>query len=417
MPARPLHVFGSVVSIVVVAACAGDDGESTVPSSTLGPSTTVVEYPDAITREMQRQAAAIRPVEPSAIPPRHLDEDEFPVSLVDRERVVSGGPPADGIPSIDEPVFAPAGSVDWLAADEPVLVLRHDGVVRIYPTQVMIWHEIVNDEVAGTPVAVTYCPLCNSGIAYVRTIDGAATEFGTSGALFQSNLVMYDRLTESLWTQFDGRAVVGTSVGSRLDQLPLTTVAWSDAEAAHPDADVLTRDTGWDRPYGRNPYNAYDLRDEPLPGFFVGDVDGRLVPFERIIGIDVGDLPVAVRRSDVTDRGVVEFDIADRGVTVWAQPGARSPLNDGVITEGDEIGAVAAYETVLDDRVLSFRRPTDAGGGFVDEQTESTWNILGEATSGPLTGSRLDPVVHVDTFWFSWAIFQIETVVLDPDDG
>lgn len=201
---------------------------------------------------------------------------------------MSGGPPPDGIPSIDDPAFAAVPTIDWLADDEAVMVLQVDDAVHVYPVQVMIWHEIVNDVVAGVPVAMTYCPLCNSAVAFDRRVAGRTLDFGTSGALYQSAMVMYDRQTESLWTHVDGRAVIGTLAGAHLDQISVATVAWRDARHAHPDGRVLTRDTGVSRPYGENPYGAYDRRDTPLAGFFVGDPDERTAAMRRVVGIHGG---------------------------------------------------------------------------------------------------------------------------------
>jgi len=218
-----------VTVALLAAACCGPAGEGSAPPeeprTTTTAMPTVEDYPDAITRRLHRMATEPRPVEPSAMPPRHLDAETFPVSLVPRDRIVWGGVAPDAIPAIDDPVVERASSVDWLDDREAVLVLQLDGEPRAYPIQVLMWHEIVNDEVDGRPVAVTYCPLCNSGVAFDRTVEGRTLDFGTSGSLYLSALVMYDRQTESLWTHFDGRAVVGTLAGAELEMLPVSTVA------------------------------------------------------------------------------------------------------------------------------------------------------------------------------------------------
>jgi hypothetical protein len=371
----------------------------------------IEDYPDAITRELNRRASAIRPVEPSAVPPRHLDAETFPTALVERHLIVSGGPPVDGIPAIDEPLHEPVAAVDWLEQDEPVLALVHNGVARAYPVQIMIWHEIVNDVVAGDPVAVTYCPLCNSGLAFDRGLDGDVLDFGTAGALYQSNLVMYDRQSESLWTQLDGRAVIGVRVGSTLTQVPISTVAWSDFRLAHPDGDVLARPVVDSRPYGRNPYNTYDQRSEPIPGFFTGEVDGRLAPYERVVGIDVSGDVLAIRLADLDDLGVIEFELGGLPLVAWHHPGLASSLNDPVLADGAEVGATGVFDARLNGDELHFEV---LDGRIVDLATGSTWDVLGEATAGPLAGQRLESVSHVDTFWFSWATFHVEPRLLRP---
>ena len=411
-----------VIVALLAAACSAGGGSATIRVAEGGADTPtanddtgathrpVREYPDAIIRRMRRLANEPRPVEHSAMPPRHLDVEQFPVSLVPRDQIVSGGPPPDGIPPIDDPAFAPAATIDWLADDEAVMVLQVADAVRVYPVQIMIWHEIVNDVVAGVPVAVTYCPLCNSAVAFDRRVEGRTLDFGTSGALYQSALVMYDRQTESLWTHFDGRAVVGTLAGAQLTQFPVTTVAWRDARRVHPDASVLTRDTGVTRPYGENPYGAYDSRDTPLTGFFVGDPDARTDAMRRVVGIHGSDTSVAIPTARVARAGVVATELGGRAVTVWHVPGTASPLGGDDITDGADVGATAVYAAIHDGAALSFSRE---GRRFVDDRTGSRWNILGQAVDGPLRGAHLQPIPHLDTFWFAWATYRPETVLLD----
>src|SRR5262249_15674884 len=178
----------------------------------------------------------------------------------------SGGPGKGGIPALDHPRFAPASSVDWLAFREPVIELTVGRDVRAYPLQILIWHEIVNDRVGGVPVTITFCPLCNTAIAFDRRVRGRTLSFGTTGNLRNSDLVMYDRQTESWWQQFGGEALVGDYAGTTLRQLPARIVAWRDFEHRHPHGLVLTRKTGFSRPYGENPYTGYD--DVSSPPFF-----------------------------------------------------------------------------------------------------------------------------------------------------
>ncbi len=189
---------------------------------------------------MPRQPAA---PEPAAGPhddvPSALDDPAdpaFPDPLIDLEHLVRGGPPPDGIPPIDRPEFQRADTVTWLGVDEPVLSLTVGGETRAYPLQIMTWHEIVNDTVGGTPVTVTYCPLCNSGVAFERRVDGELLDFGTSGLLYADNLVMYDRQTQSLWPQLTGEASVGALTGTQLTAIPMGVVGWDQFVTAHPDA-------------------------------------------------------------------------------------------------------------------------------------------------------------------------------------
>jgi hypothetical protein len=378
----------AVACTVLAAACAADD-----------PRIEVEDYPDAITRELNRLLTQPRPVDNSALPPRHLDADRFPDSLVDRFDIVSGGPPPDGIPSVDQPTFQAANTVDWSTDTEPVLSFLRDGEARAYPLRIMNLHEIVNDVVAKTPVVISYCPLCNSAVAFVRTIEGEPVEFGTAGALYRSALVMYDRATESLWTHVDGRAVVGDLIGTELEQLPVATVSFADFRSTHPDGSVLEPPSPG-LGYGRNQYPSYDTRDEPLNAFLRADVDPRAEPMARVIGLGQR-VPVAIPREAVVDSGVVEIEVGGDAVTVWHRPGTVSVLDAPLIEDSADIGSVAAF---LTDEAFE-----QTAGGFIDEATGSTWSILGTATSGSRVGEQLEPLVHLDTFWFAWSAYFPET--------
>ncbi|AXT86811.1 hypothetical protein C6I20_07260 [Aeromicrobium sp. A1-2] len=334
----------------------------------------------------------------------------FPTALIDVAELKSGGPAPDGIPPIDEPKFESAADVDWLEDEEPVLSLTVGGETRAYPLRVMTWHEIVNDEVGGEPVAVTYCPLCNSGVAFLRTVpDRGVLSFGTSGMLFADNLVMYDRQTESLWPQLTGQASVGVLTGTQLEAIPMGTVAWGDFVAAAPAAKVLSRDTGFDRPYGTNPYAGYDDPSGELLFGLPGEVDTRLPVKERVIGISDDAAHVAVLRSSLVGEAPLEVTVGEREVVLWHLPGQTSALDADTIAGGDEIGTVGVFSPVLDGQELHFKAGSD---GFVDRETGSEWNILGRATAGKLKGSVLDAVRHLDTFWFAWVVFHPETSLI-----
>ena len=363
----------------------------------------------------QAEPVTLEPVEqsePEQVPSAlqlSLDDPRLPHPLVEPERVVSGGPPPDGIPAIDDRTFLRTDDVSFLADDEPVIALDLGDDDRAYPVQILLWHEIVNDTVGDRPVAVTYCPLCNSALAFDRRLDDRLLTFGTSGRLYQSDLVVYDRQTESLWSQIEGRAIAGVLAGERLDRIPVQTVAWSQWRAAHPDGWVLSRETGVARDYGRNPYVGYD---EPAsdPFLFDGDADPRLPPKERVIGLGDGDDAVAVPLTVLGRERVLPVEVGDDDVVLWAAQGLRSALDAEQLAEGRLLAATAAFRPVVDGRQLSFR---PAGPEqFVDDQTGSTWDVLGRATDGPLEGSELSAVEHLDTFWFAWAAFHPETRLL-----
>ena len=335
--------------------------------------------------------------------------DGAPEPLVDLEEIRSGGPPPDGIPSIDDPSFVPAAAVDFLEENEPVLALDIDGDQRAYPVQILMWHEIVNDTVGDVPVAITYCPLCNSAVAYDRRIDDQVLEFGTSGLLWNSALVMYDRQTETLWSHFTGEGIVGELTGTEIDTFPVATVPWGVWRDANPDGLVLSRDTGFDRAYGRNPYPGYDdVTSEPF--LYEGEVDGRYTAMTRIVGVEVGGEALGVPLFVLQDSGLVSVEVGGTDLVMFWMPGTASALDAADVAGGDDIGATGVFVPVVDGQTLTF---TATDGGFVDAETGSRWNLLGQAIDGPLDGEALDAVEHVDTFWFAWSAFRPDSAVVE----
>ncbi len=398
------RLLASIVGLgLLVTACGGDDGDtSTNPAST--------ERSDSAAEStgttVDQVAASPAEDVPSALDDRN--DASFPDPLVDPGDLLSGGPPPDGIPAIDEPKFLRTDQVDFLDDVEPVIALQIGVDARAYPMQIMTWHEIVNDTVDGVPVAVTYCPLCNTAIAYDRRLDDRVLDLGTSGMLYNSALVMYDRQTESLWSHFTAEAIIGHLAGQELDVYPVAIVSWADWRDAHPDGLVLSRDTGHDRDYGRNPYPGYDDIDAPA-FLFEGEVDDRLAAKERVIGIERDEDAVAVRLDELADRGVLEVEVGGTELVVWVEPGTASALDSPSVAAGKDVGASGVFVPVADGRALSFQRTDD---GFVDDQTGTRWNVLGQAVEGPLAGQALEPIVHVDTFWFAWGSFLPETRIV-----
>ena len=255
--------------------------------------------------------------------------------IVEPDKLVSGGPPKDGIPSIDSPKYVSVEGADaWIRNDELVLALVYRDVKRVYPLQIMVWHEIVNDEIAGDPILVTYCPLCGSGIAYERTIDGEAVEFGVSGKFYNSNLVMYDRKTGSYWTQIDGLSIVGEMTGNRLNPISVDTVVWRDWKAAHPDSEVLSQETGFDRPYGRDPYGNY-YEDSFLFFPVENEDDSSMHPKTMIFGIEVDGVFKAYRESDLIEEGVIEDTV--NGVPIKVEREEAGIVTVTNLETGEEI--------------------------------------------------------------------------------
>jgi hypothetical protein len=426
-------VLGLAVSLLL-AACSGvatepDGGRTTSGTSIPGVPDTVTVEPVAVTPapDEEPSAAATMTDSASATKESILTEDNRPSRLknitadwdtnwnqhiIEYNELLSGGPPRDGIPSIDEPKFVSAEeAAGWLAGNEPVVALELGGDARAYPLQILTWHEIVNDVVSDVPVIVTFCPLCNAAITFDRRLEGQVYEFGTSGLLRNSDLVMYDRTTESLWQQFTGEAIVGDMVGQRLTFLPSSLVSFAGFRQAYPEGVVLSRDTGYSRDYGRNPYAGYDRVDQ-TPFLFDGELDGRLLPMERVVTVSLGGLDVAYPLSVLSEVHVVEDAPGGVDLVVWHVPGTSSALGASVIAQGEDVGATGVFDPALDGRTLSFRFED---GAFVDEETGSTWNVLGQAVDGPLAGERLTSIVHGNHFWFAWAAFKPDTIVYQED--
>jgi hypothetical protein len=344
---------------------------------------------------------------------RRFPETDFSQRTIDLTELLDGGPGKDGgIPSIQEPKFIPQDEADeWLEPLEPVVAVEVEGEARAYPIQILMWHEVANDTLGGVPIVATFCPLCNTAIAFDRRVDGEERNFGVSGLLRFSDLVMYDLTNESLWQQITGEAIAGVDAGKQLEFLPAQIVSWEDFRRTFPDALVLSRDTGFSRDYGNNPYQGYDRADSS-PIFPVPAVSGdtRLSVKERVLTVERDGDAVAFPFTVLQEHRVLEAEVGGEPVVALWQPGTTSALDDFRIAESADVGAAAAYSPVLDGERLEFE--ADADGNIVDKQTGSTWNVLGQAVEGELAGKRLQPVVSANHFWFSWAIFKPETRVI-----
>lgn len=290
---------------------------------------------------------------------------------------------------------------------EPVISFELNGEARAYPLQILIWHEIANDVVGGVPVTVTFCPLCNTALVFERTLDGVVYDFGTSGNLRNSDLVMWDRQTESWWQQFTGEAIVGELTGRKLKSLPAPIISFADFKDAHSDGAILSRDTGFFAPYGRNPYGGYDRAYNP-PFLFSGALDRRLAPKDRVVDVIIDDVAVVFPFNVLKQEKVVNYTVGTQDITVFCKSGTLSALDKSSIADSRDVGATGVFDTHVDGKKLAFRAEGDR---FVDEETGSTWNILGQAVDGPLKGQQLTPIVHTNVFWFAIAAFMPDTII------
>ncbi|MGH2695670.1 MAG: DUF3179 domain-containing protein [Actinomycetota bacterium] len=323
--------------------------------------------------------------------------------LVELSREITrGGPPKDGIPPIEDPRFLSASEARFLAEDDVVFGLVHAGEVRAYPQLVLVWHEIANDRFPDGPMTVTYCPLTGSAVAFRgRAAGGRTYTFGTSGDLVNSNLLMYDRQTDSRWPQILARAILGPSFGRWLEEIPLDWTTWGRWRAAHPDTVVLSTETGAVRDYGTDPYGSYT----PLSGYYapgtgrgfpVTEEDPRFDDKEVVIGVKHGTGRLAVRKSTLRRRHVAHAGLEGDPVSV---------LYDPALDEG------RAYRPVTGALRLRLS-PADEPGRYVDDMTDSLWDSMGQSLIGPLRGERLERLVSYDVMWFSWVAFFPQTEVV-----
>ena len=328
---------------------------------------------------------------------------------IEYSELLSGGPPRDGIPPIDKPKFVDVKQAQtWIGEKEPVVFVNINGKVKAYPIQVLIWHEIVNDTLGGKNISVTFCPLCNSTIVFDRNIDGKVYDFGTSGLLRNSDLVMYDRQSETLWQQFTGEAIVGDMVGITLTMLPSSMISFKDYYTQYPKGKILSKDTGHVRSYGNNPYVGYDDIDSS-PFLYQNPTDPRLKPMARVVTISDDGKSKAYSYKILKAKKVINDTFAKKDIVVFHKSGTTSALDGSSIAYSKDVGATAVFSAKIDNRVLDF--VYDKSKGIVDITTKSSWNIFGQAVSGEYKGKQLKQLVSADHFWFSWAAFRPNTLV------
>ena len=401
-------------------ACGGTVTSTPAVSSNASPAPTLVESatpaPDRSTATSQPTvqpeaatpaAAAPGPAEPVPV----LDRSIHSVPLMDILFDTFGGTPRflpldqaaddvidqlrDVIRPINDPIYGSATDLPWLDDDKLVIGYRSESGAYAYPVNILDFHEIVNDEIDGVPVLITYCPLCFSGVVFSRELGDDVLTFGNTSALYMSDLVMYDHQTGSYWFQVAGEAVVGPLSGSRLGLLPSTTITWGEWERLFPESKVLTGiarapEVFADRRYSRGLSAGFQERTNDRDFVFPVDerkLDDRLLDGELVLTVEIDDA-VTVFPLGLIGDGVVNHQVAGKPVTVFALSGNR---------------AAAAFSRELDGRTLTFEFQED-GKQFVDLETGSVWDALGRATSGPLAGAELEQLNTRRSFWFSVAI-------------
>jgi len=237
--------------------------------------------------------------------------------------ILSGGPPRDGIPSIDEPRFVAAGNVDYLKDDDIVIGLGNGDTARAYPLRILVWHEIVNDTIGDQPVAVTYCPLCGTSMVFDRRINGTVRRFGVSGLLYQSDVLMYDRESESLWSQLKMEAVSGPEAGKKLTWLPSRHLTWKAWRTAHPQGEVLSTKTGFSRNYDGQAYASYFATDRTM--FPVPRTRTELPNKEWVIGVLINGKAKAYPVKRLPDGQPIDDEVGGSTLTLRWDAQSRQP--------------------------------------------------------------------------------------------
>lgn len=331
-----------------------------------------------------------------------LDTD-FSKSAIDLQELDTGGVGKDAVRSIDVPLFVTCEEAeDWMSAREPVIAVRLGDEVKAFPLQIMVWHEIVNDSIGGTPVAVTFCPLCYSAIVFDARVSGRTLTFGASGLLRFSNLVIYDRQTESLWQQITGEAIVGDFVGAVLKKLPSQIISFDQFKDNYPGGLVLARPSNTFKPYGRNPYSGYDdVQSAPL--MYSGALDPRIAPMERIVVVEMGTASKAYPYTVTLDACALNDSVGGVAVAIFHLDGATSAVDAADVSVSRHVGSTGVFRRNIAGRELNF---VCIDGEITDVETQTRWSITGEGLSGPLAGEQLEPVVHGDFFSFAWFAFN-----------
>jgi len=325
---------------------------------------------------------------------RTVDTDEFLVGI-------PAADPRDRIPPIDTPRFEPIDAADWLGDREPGALVQFNDEVRFYPLSILTRHEVVNDRFGDVPVAVTFCPLCNTALTYDRRVDGEVLRFGVSGLLRKSDLVMWDDATTSLWQQISGEGVVGELAGTELELISTAIVSYAEARDAFPEALSLAQDTGFGIDYGSNPYASYSSGDQPF--LFDEEPDPRFPALSRVVGVSIGDVKRGYPFDLISEERAVNDVVGEIPVAVLWGGDTADALDSASIADGDAIGTAIAFDRRVDGQTLTFSPAGD--DRFTDEETSSTWNLLGQAIDGPLQGELLETVNHRNEFWFAWASF------------
>ncbi len=314
--------------------------------------------------------------------------------LVPVNEVRDGGPGKDGIPSIENPNFSSIAQIDFLDRDDLVIVLKDGEDIKAYPHPILDWHEIANEELAtGENLSLTYCPLTGTAIGWDATLNGQKTTFGVSGLLYNSNLMPYDRATNSTWSQMSHICVNGELSGEEIKIIHVVEMSFNALRELYPDALVMNTNTGFSRNYNRYPYGDYKTNNQSLI-FPVSNSDSRILNKERVLGVVIDEqvLTYQFKSFEAETVNVVQNEFQGK---------------DLVVVGSKEKNFLTAYESVLADGTALTFTALQAELPVVMVDNEGTkWDVLGNAVSGPRAGQKLPEVLNYIGYWFSWAAFN-----------
>ncbi len=313
---------------------------------------------------------------------------------IDKDKVKSGGPGIDGIPALENPNMISATEASYLSDNDLVIGYKVGSDIRAYPHKILDWHEIINDKIGEKKVAITYCPLTGTTIAWDRNIDGGTTTFGVSGLLFNSNLIPYDRKTGSAWSQMKLEAVNGKVIGTIIETYPTVETTWKTWKEMYPETKVVSTNTGISRNYSSFPYfiGGKDYRTDPFIIFPIDTDDDRLPRKERVLGVIAGNATKAYKISDMTSPVTVIHDDVN-----------GEPL---VIVGSKEKNFIVSYKSKLEDNtLLTFTAIENEGAVVLKDNEGNEWNVFGEATSGARKGQKLSKTTSYIGYWFAWGTF------------
>jgi len=326
--------------------------------------------------------------------------------------------PKGSFPTLDFPKFIrKTEGINTFFIKEPVIAIEIDGRAKAYPLNILTMHEISNDTLSDVPILVTYCPLCNSGIVYHRVLkyDGKENlmEFEPSGMLRNSDMVMLDRNTETLWQQLMGVGIVGKLDKKELDILPSLIISVEEFFNRYPQGEILSKQTGFgdsEKYYGTNPYKGYDNENsKPYEHFFNSNkIDKRLPPMERIVDIENNGKYRVYTFKSIEKKGVINDTFKSKDVVLFHQYGTVSVLDQSDISTSKDIGTISVFNRKLNGKKLSFKKEN---GVFKDIQTNSNWDITGYCYTGELKGKQLKIEPHSNHFAFAFLAFYPDTEI------